>query len=233
MSRDERRRIVVLENGPYVVIGRIPLRRKRKVVSEHNDSLTWETGETIPTADTYALCRCGHSKSKPFCDGTHAVIGFDGTESADVRPYEELQHVHDGIGISAQRVGELCIHAAFCIGRTRPIAEMLADAADSDVRSNIMGRIDHCPSGSYSYALHRGGDTIEPDLPQAISVLEEEDGLASALWVTGVIPVVRADGQPLETRNRMTLCRCGHSSNKPLCDGTHRKTEDFHDDKTF
>ncbi|GAA1587415.1 CDGSH iron-sulfur domain-containing protein [Kribbella sancticallisti] len=229
MSGDERRRIVVLENGPYVVYGRIPLRRKRKVVAEGNESLSWQTHEDLETEEIYVLCRCGRSGSKPFCDGTHAVVGFDGTESADVRPYEELQHVHDGVGISAQRVGELCIHAAFCIGRTRPIAKMLDDTADSDVRSNVMGRIDHCPSGSYSYALYRGGDSIEPDLPQAISVLEEEDGLASALWVTGDVPVVRADGKPLETRNRMTLCRCGHSANKPLCDGTHR-TIGFHDE---
>jgi CDGSH-type Zn-finger protein len=53
--------------------------------------------------------------------------------------------------------------------------------------------------------------------------LEEEDGLAGALWVTGGVPVRRADGRPLETRDRMTLCRCGHSAGKPLCDGTHRK----------
>ncbi|MBP2706469.1 CDGSH iron-sulfur domain-containing protein [Microbispora sp. RL4-1S] len=218
-----RQRIVVLRDGPYVVYGGVPLRRKRKIVSAEGNALTWETGEALETEDTYALCRCGHSGAKPFCDGTHAVIGFDGTETAGEQPYEELRHVHDGVGISAQRVGELCIHAAFCIGRTRPIAEMLADTGDSDVRSGVMGRIDHCPSGSYSYALERGGDTIEPDLPRAVSVLEEEDGLASALWVTGRVPVLRADGRPLETRNRMTLCRCGHSGNKPLCDGTHRK----------
>ncbi|MFB4274409.1 ferritin-like domain-containing protein [Nonomuraea sp. MTCD27] len=217
-------RIVVLRDGPYVVYGGVPLRRKRKIVSEpEKNALTWQTGEPLETEDTYALCRCGHSGAKPFCDGTHAVIGFDGTESEVMRPYKELQHVHDGVGISAQRVGELCVHAAFCIGRTRPIAAMLADTGDSDVRSEVMGRIDHCPSGSYSYALERGGDTIEADLPRAVSVLEEEDGLAGALWVTGGVPVVRSDGRPLETRNRVTLCRCGHSGNKPLCDGTHRE----------
>ncbi|TDB97047.1 ferritin-like domain-containing protein [Actinomadura sp. 7K534] len=222
-SGGDQRRIVVLPDGPYLVYGQVPLRRKVKVVSAGNDALTWKTGEDLPTEETYALCRCGRSSAKPFCDGTHAVVGFDGTENADVRTYRELQHVHDGVGISAQRVGELCIHAAFCIGRTRPIAKMLDDTEDGDVRSNIMGRIDHCPSGSYSYALERGGETIEVDLPQAISVLEEEDGLASALWVTGGVPVLRADGRPLETRNRMTLCRCGHSAGKPLCDGTHRE----------
>ncbi|MEV0521686.1 CDGSH iron-sulfur domain-containing protein, partial [Nonomuraea sp. NPDC050405] len=223
-SAGDHQRIVVLRNGPYVVYGRVPLRRKRKIVSaEQKNALTWKTGEPLETEETYALCRCGHSGAKPFCDGTHAAIGFDGTEAAPMRPYQELQHVHDGVGISAQRVGELCVHAAFCIGRTRPIAKMLDDTADSDVRSDVMGRIDHCPSGSYSYALERGGETIEADLPRAISVLEEEDGLASALWVTGGIPITRSDGRPLETRNRMTLCRCGHSGNKPLCDGTHRE----------
>ena len=89
MKRDERRRIEVIPDGPYLVHGRIPLRRKRKIVSENSDSLAWETGETIETQDTYVLCRCGRSGAKPFCDGTHAVIGFDGTETADVRPYEE------------------------------------------------------------------------------------------------------------------------------------------------
>ncbi|GAA3076796.1 ferritin-like domain-containing protein [Streptosporangium carneum] len=222
-SVGDRQRIAVLADGPYVVYGGVPLRRKRKIVSAENDALTWKTGETMETEETYALCRCGHSGSKPFCDGTHAVIGFDGTETAGTRPYAELQHVHDGVGVSAQRVGELCVHAAFCLGRTRPIAEMLADTGDSDVRSDVMGRIDHCPSGSYSYALQRGGEAIEPDLPRAVSILEEEEGLASALWVTGGVPVLRADGLPLETRNRVTLCRCGHSGNKPLCDGTHRE----------
>jgi CDGSH-type Zn-finger protein len=47
--------------------------------------------------------------------------------------------------------------------------------------------------------------------------------LVYAAWVTGNIPIERADGKPFETRNRVTLCRCGHSENKPLCDGTHRR----------
>lgn len=217
------RRIVVLPDGPYLVYGDTALRRKTKIVSpENQDALTWRTEADLETEPTSALCRCGHSKAKPFCDGTHAHIGFDGTENAITTPYQELRHVHDGIGISLQRVGELCIHAAFCIGATRPIAKMLDDTDDPDVRSDIMGRVDHCPSGSYTYALERGGETIEADLPQAVSVLEEEEGLAGALWVTGGVPVLRADGEFLETRNRTTLCRCGHSSDKPLCDGTHR-----------
>jgi hypothetical protein len=41
------------------------------------------------------------------------------------------------------------------------------------------------------------------------------------LWVRGGIPVVSADGKPYTVRNRLTLCRCGKSRNKPFCDGSH------------
>jgi CDGSH-type Zn-finger protein len=50
------------------------------------------------------------------------------------------------------------------------------------------------------------------------------------LWVRGGVPVIGADGQPYETRNRVLLCRCGHSRNRPFCDGTH-KTVGFTDDE--
>ncbi len=216
------RRIVVLRDGPYLVYGDIPLVRKRKLVSENNDSLTWQKTETIPTEETYALCRCGQSGSKPFCDGTHARVGFDGTETADPSLFAERQLVLAGNGISVRRVGSLCMHAAFCVGRIRRIPAMMADTDDSDMRAHIIGLIEHCPSGSYTYALDADGEDIEPDLPVAISVTEEEGELAGCLWVSGGIPVARADGEPFELRNRVTLCRCGHSQNKPLCDGTHR-----------
>jgi Iron-binding zinc finger CDGSH type len=98
----------------------------------------------------------------------------------------------------------------------------MADSSDSDVRAHIIGLIEHRPSGSYTYALEADGEEVEVDLPVSIAVTEEEGELAGCLWVTGGIPVVRADGRPFQTRNRVTLCRCGQSENKPLCDGTHR-----------
>ena len=121
-----------------------------------------------------------------------------------------------------KRDGYLCMHAAFCVGRARKIPAMMADTADSDVRAQVIGMIERCPSGSYLYALTPDGDDVEPDQPVAIAVTEEENGIAGPLWVTGGIPVRRADGRPFETRNRVTLCRCGQSEAKPLCDGTHR-----------
>jgi CDGSH-type Zn-finger protein len=222
----EAKRIVVLRDGPYLVYGDIPLVRKRKIVSEeNNDSITWHKTETIETEETYALCRCGQSSSKPFCDGTHVRIGFNGTETADPRPTSERQHVLDGHGIVVRRDPSLCMHAAFCVGRVERIPAMLKGAADSDVRAHVTALIDRCPSGSYTYSLKEDGPDIEADLPLAIAVTEEEGSLAGALWITGGIPVIRSDGQPFETRNRVTLCRCGHSENKPTCDGTHRRID--------
>jgi CDGSH-type Zn-finger protein len=223
------RRIVVMPNGPYLVYGDIPLVRKRKVVAENGESVTWEKTQAFLTEETYALCRCGESGSKPFCDGSHARVGFDGSEADDPRAADERQLVHEGNGIVVRRDLSLCMHARFCVGRLRKIPEMMPDTSDSDMRAHIIGLIEHCPSGSYTYALEEDGPEIEPDLPISISVTSAEAPLAGPLWVTGGIPVARADGEPFETRNRVTLCRCGHSNTKPLCDGTHLEIE-FHDD---
>ena len=65
----------------------------------------------------------------------------------------------------------------------------------------------------------------EVELPREVAAISSDANSETAgpLWVTGGIPIRRADGTFLETRNRVTLCRCGQSKNKPFCDGTHGK----------
>jgi hypothetical protein len=66
------------------------------------------------------------------------------------------------------------------------------------------------------------GKPIEPHFEKSITVLEDPGRECSGpLWVKGGIPIQSADGSEYEVRNRVTLCRCGKSSNKPFCDGTH------------
>jgi len=61
--------IRVTRNGPYLVSGR--------------PDLLGADGSAVPVEnDTIALCRCGASSNKPFCDGTHSKIGFAAAESA-------------------------------------------------------------------------------------------------------------------------------------------------------
>ena len=218
-------RIVVRKNGPYTVHGDVPLVRKAQVVSEHGEPLTWQKGKAIETGETYRLCRCGKSSKKPFCDGSHAETHFDGTESADTKATAERQVTYEGTNIVVRRDVYLCTNSGFCANRVTSVEKMVPDTHDTQVRVQVMAMIEHCPSGSFTYCVKGGKADIEPDLPQQIAVTTEitrAGPISGPLWVTGNIPVERADGQPFETRNRVTLCRCGLSNEKPLCDGTHR-----------
>lgn len=229
VTNDERdiKKIVVQEDGPYTVHGGVPLVRKAQVVSEHGEPLTWKTGAAIKATETYILCRCGQSGDKPFCDGTHTEIDFDGTESADSDVTAERRVTFaGGTNIVVRYDDYLCMESGFCANRATDVKHMVPHTADTQVRAQVMAMIERCPSGAYTYSIEQGEADIEPDLPRQIAVTTETtaDGpIAGPLWVTGNIPIERADAQPLETRNRVTLCRCGHSSEKPLCDGTHRE----------
>jgi CDGSH-type Zn-finger protein len=98
-----------------------------------------------------ALCRCGESGSKPFCDLTHAKTGF-AAPAADLEP--------------SQPGGER-----------------------SEMRIS---------------ALENGPNKVEIE--------------GAAAW-----KVVRDGQEEILERPSIFLCRCGHSENKPFCDGTHRK----------
>jgi len=220
------KKIAIESDGPYEVHGNIPLVRKTQVVSEYGEPLTWKKEETIATDGTYYLCSCGLSTEKPFCNGAHSEIGFDGTETADTRPTAERQVIlPGGTNIVVKRDTALCMESGFCGNRLAKIEDMLPDTAEPQVRAQIMAMIEHCPSGSYTYSLAESEPDIEPDLPQQIAVttdILDSGPVLGALWVTGSIPIERSDGEPFETRNRVTLCCCGRSKIKPLCDGAHR-----------
>ena len=221
------KRIIVRPNGSYRVEGGVPLVRKTQVVSEHGEPLTWRLEGVIATGDSdYSLCRCGRSSDKPFCDGTHRVEGFDGTETADTGVTAERARVFPrGTRIVVRKDPTLCMSSGFCGLRDASMAQLVAATGDTRVRSLVMAMVERCPSGSLTYGIEEDGPEIEPDLPQQVAVTTEitSDGpIAGPLWVTGGIPVLRSDGQPFEIRNRVTLCNCGHSGSKPLCDGTHR-----------
>jgi CDGSH-type Zn-finger protein len=66
------------------------------------------------------------------------------------------------------------------------------------------------------------GEVLEPELEPSISLVEDPaKDCSGPIWVRGNIRITSADGFEYEKRNRVTLCRCGASQNKPFCDGTH------------
>jgi CDGSH-type Zn-finger protein len=104
-------------------------------------------GNLLEEAEDIALCRCGASHNKPFCDGSHRECGFS--------------------------------HRGMVIGIT--------------------------------------SDELEGGGPLQINVRTN-----AMLVAKGPMTILNADGSCAGTRNKAALCRCGHSANKPFCDGSHK-----------
>lgn len=83
----------------------------------------------------------------------------------------------------------------------------------------IKNQVDQCPSGALSYKV-AGQEGVQIEEEQVVEVAPN-----GPLMVYGNIVVKNSDGTQV-TKNRVTaFCRCGASSNKPYCDGTHKKVE--------
>ena len=215
--------ILITENGPYLISGTVPLTEQAITVDETGN--TWDYADTgaEPAApgERYALCRCGHSGHKPFCDGTHARIGFDGTETASRRPFAQDAEVSEGPDLDLADDRPLCAFARICDGHGR-IWNTVFETDDPAKRAIVEHQGSQCPSGRLVVSRHGDGDPIEPAFEPSIVLLEDPQQDASGpIWARGGISLKSADGFTYETRNRVTLCRCGQSSNKPFCDGTH------------
>ena len=69
-------RVKVTQNGPYIVIGGLPLSEQIICQDAEGYCHGWREGKRFAVPETYTLCRCGRSKNKPFCDGSHVTCGF-------------------------------------------------------------------------------------------------------------------------------------------------------------
>jgi len=96
------------------------------------------------------------------------------------------------------------------------IWEQVGETGDSLVRAAVIAEVERCPSGAITYRFDDVDVDVEVDHPVQVSATDD-----GPLWVTGGIPVTTSGGETLEARARVTLCRCGASANKPLCDGSH------------
>jgi CDGSH-type Zn-finger protein/uncharacterized Fe-S cluster protein YjdI len=132
---DEENSVVVRPRGPLYVRGRV--------------HLLAADGSSIVEDVRLALCRCGQSQNKPFCDNTHRAIGFD-------------------------------------------------DPGD----------------------VSTGDDAASTETNASLTITATKNG---PLLCEGALVVRSAHGNGSCRTRRVELCRCGHSSTKPFCDGTHEK----------
>ena len=208
--------IQVERNGPYRVSGRVALSRTAQVETEYEEPVDWAPFEPLEAAAEYALCRCGRSATKPFCDDTCTTLTWDSAEMADPALRKTRARVFVGEGVVMTDDHSLCTHAGFCGDRFTSVWQMIRHTDDPAIRERLEAMIDRCPSGTLAHARDVESEDDEPEFDKGIGVIKD-----GPLWIRGGIPVVSADGDAYEVRNRMTLCRCGGSGNKPFCDGSH------------
>ena len=179
-------KIVVSEDGPYVVTGEVPLSVQVITPNKQDQSWEWTEGRAFPAQSGYKLCRCGGSRSAP------------------------------------------CAFARFCdVGGK--IWSLIDETDNLKARALVVREANHCPSGRLVVHDRETGAEIEEALPPSIGLVEDPVLWCSGpLWVRGSIRVESANGKQFERRNRVTLCRCGASDNKPFCNGSHASVK-FHD----
>jgi CDGSH-type Zn-finger protein len=219
-SKDDMK-IIVTKDGPYLVKGGVPL--SMQIIEPNKEGLSWDWKEAkeFESKDEYSLCRCGQSKNKPFCDGTHAKIRFDGTERATRKPYVRQAETFNGPTMTLSDAENLCAFARFCDPGGQ-IWNLIEQTDDPKTRELVIREANNCPAGRLVVKDKKSGETIEHELPPSIGVVEDPAlGCSGPLWVRGGITVESHDGKPYEVRNRVTLCRCGASSNMPFCNGSH------------
>ena len=215
------KKIRIMPGGPYEVSPEIPLNQQVIKADAKGNSIAWEKGKDYPKQDApYHLCRCGHSKNKPFCDGTHTHVKFNDKEVASKAPFDKQCKHYKGDTVDLLDNEELCAVARFCdVGEsvwTYAVASSVPGYEEAAIQEAC-----NCPSGRL-VIRRKDGERVEPELPQEIACIEDvPEGHRGPLWARGGITLEGADGSTYEVRNRMTLCRCGESGNMPFCDASH------------
>jgi len=214
-------RIKVSKNGPYIVSGGIRLAEQIVITNSEGDPCEWREGNKYQPQENYALCRCGQSKNKPFCDGTHVRVNFDGAETASREPYLKQAEEIDGPALKLTDAESLCASARFC-HRAGGTWNLTMQSDNPNARKIAIEEAGDCPAGRLVVWDKKTRKAVEPVFEQSIGLVEDpQAGVSGPIWVRGGIPVESAEGNIYEIRNRVTLCRCGKSSNKPFCDSSH------------
>jgi len=205
-------RIACLPNGPYYLL------HERQPAPVPN--LVRSSGAPCATVRGVALCRCGGSKNKPFCDGTHSAIGFSDRRTADGANNRRESYRGRRITIFDNRA--VCAHAGFCTDGLKKVFRTGIEPwidADGAAVDEIVAAIHKCPSGALGYAID-GEEAASP--ARAPQVLVTDNGPYAVSGGIELMGVQFGDGA---SREHYTLCRCGASANKPFCDGSHWRVE--------
>ena len=215
--------VEVTADGPLRVRGVSALVQRFIVADGDGTSIAYQEGQSYETNGTTSLCRCGLSGNKPFCDGSHKNAhqhGVDLTETASMAPSLDTAQEIDGPERSLTDDQKLCAYARFC-DKGRQIWNEVQVPGEAAGRAAVE-MAHHCPSGRLLVWDNHTRAPIEDAETPTVGLIEDMYMACSGpIELRGGIPVISGNGEPYEVRNRQALCRCGHSGNKPFCDGSH------------
>ncbi len=211
--------IRVAPDGPYLVTN----------VEDLKDWL----GCALPARPQMALCRCGQSERKPFCDGSHARVGFSGEKSPDRVP--DRRDTYDGVQVTVYDNRGICQHSGFCTDRLASVfhsGEEPFVTPSGGRMDEIIRAVRDCPSGALGYAIdgQEAREEVDRHDTRDPAIEVSKDG---PYRITGGIQLCAEHGGAIRrnegsSREHYALCRCGTSQNKPFCSGMHWYV-DFHD----
>ena len=224
-NQKDQPKIKVTKNGPYLVMGEVPIEEQIIFTDQQGIPVKWQLGKQYPTKVACTLCRCGKTKTKPYCDGTHLDAKFNGAEKAHSEKYLNKPTKIHGPKLNLLDIEKLCASARFC-HRAGGIWKLIPKSANEEATKTAIEEAFDCPSGRLIIQDKQTGAIMESNLKPSIGLIEDPDmGVSGPIWVKGGILVESADGKTYRVRNRVTLCRCGKSTNKPFCDSSHYPEE--------
>ena len=218
----EKYKIVIADRGPYLVFGQPPLQQEFIVANGRVNILKYIPGLRFAMPDEpTALCRCGGSSRKPYCDGSHEKTSWEPELTADLSPIQEEAEQYEGPKIRMTDNENYCAFARFCDVGGR-VWNLVEKGADEESAATAIEECNLCPGDRLRAWDKETGEPLEIHLDPSLGLIEDEPmSVSGPLWVKGGIPLDSETGIRFELRNKMALCRCGHSSNMPYCDGTH------------
>jgi CDGSH-type Zn-finger protein len=168
MKKDTK--IMVTKDGPYLVSGGLPIGKQIIGIGKEGEPESWIQGKNVPSNQPCALCRCGESKNKPFCDGTHAKVGFKGAETASKKPHDKQAKVMDGPTLKLEDAPAMCAAARFC-HRGGGTWELTHHSDDPKARELAIEEACQCPSGRLVESDKKTGKVFEKEFKQSISLV--------------------------------------------------------------
>ena len=199
-------KITPKEDGPLIVQG-VPILKQKG-------------GDIDVDKPVYALCRCGMSQNKPYCDGAHAKAGFTSDNGgAKIRntPVSYSGEV-DGHQVTVSYTPVLCGHIAACQALHKEVFDPAKKPwiqPENGSLDRILAVVKACPSGALRISVD-GEEEHHIDSDQT-SIRINKNGP----YVVKNVELEAEFNGAGASEKEYILCRCGQSKNKPFCDGTH------------